>query len=114
MDLKLQNGGYVSDGAGGLVRVSGGEELLERVLFRLKARRGAFPLMPDLGSRLWELPRVSPAERQAAAEQAAAEALAEENLTVEGVTLTETENGLAVAVCLSAADGTFTAALTVA
>lgn len=113
MDLKLKNGRYLSDGAGGIARVSGGEELLGRVLFRLKARRGAFPLLPNLGSRLYELPRLSPAARQSAAEQAAAEALAEENLTVEGVTLTETEAGLSVAVRLSAGDETLTAALNV-
>lgn len=113
MDLKLRNGAYVPDGAGGLTRITGSEELLGRVLFRLTARRGRFPLLPDLGSRLYELPRLPAAVRQAAAEQAAAEALAGEDLTVKGVTLTQTESGLAVAVQLSAAEGDLTAALSV-
>lgn len=113
MELQLKNGAYVPDGAGGFVRVSGGEALLERVLFRLKARRGAFALLPEMGSRLYALPRVPAASRQSAAEQAVAEALADENLTVEGVTLREAENGLSVAVRLSAADETLTAAVEV-
>lgn len=113
MDLQLKNGAYVPDGAGGFVRVSGTEALLGRVLFRLKARRGAFALLPEMGSRLYALPRVSAASRQGAAEQAVTEALADENLTVEAVTLRETENGLSVAVRLSAADETLTAAVEV-
>ena len=43
MELKLQNGDYVLDGAARLCRVEGAEALLQRVLFRLSARRGAFP-----------------------------------------------------------------------
>ena len=37
MELKLQNGDYVSDGAAGLRRVEGAEALLQRVIFRLTA-----------------------------------------------------------------------------
>ena len=93
--LVIRNGDYVSDGAGGLRRAEGREALLERVLFRLTARRGQFPFLEDLGSRLWRLGRVSTAGRQAAAEQYVAEALAAETgLTVETVTLTQ-ENGKA-------------------
>ena len=43
MELKLQNGDYVLDGAARLCRVEGAEALLQRVLFRLSARRGRFP-----------------------------------------------------------------------
>ena len=32
MELKIRDRDYVSDGAGGLVRVSGWEEMLQRVL----------------------------------------------------------------------------------
>ena len=53
MELKLINGDYVPDGMGGVVRCAGADALLERVLFRLTARRGQFPLLPDLGSRLY-------------------------------------------------------------
>lgn len=41
MELKIKDRDYVADGAGGLVRVSGWDELLERVLFKLSVRRGA-------------------------------------------------------------------------
>lgn len=55
MELKLQNGDYVLDGAARLCRVEGDEALLQRVLFRLSARRGAFPFWGTLGSQLWQL-----------------------------------------------------------
>lgn len=88
--LQIRNGDYVPDGRGGLRRAEGREDLLERVLFRLTARRGQFPFLEDLGSSLWRLGRVGTAGRQAAAKQYVAEALAdEEGLTVETVTLTQ-------------------------
>ena len=96
MGLCLRNGDYVPDGRGGLRRTEGREALLERVLFRLTARRGAFPFLPALGSRLWQLGQIPPAGRQSAAEQFTAEALAEEpGLTVEQVTVAETGGGQA-------------------
>ena len=91
MGLCLRNGDYVPDGRGGLRRAEGQEALLERVLFRLTARRGAFPFLPELGSRLWRLGQVPAADRQSAAEQYVAEALAEEpGLVVEEVEMAET------------------------
>ena len=78
MELKLNRGDYVSDGAGGLQRVGGQEALLQRVLFRLTARRGNFAFQEELGSRLWQLGRIPAAEREAAAKQFVAEALAPE------------------------------------
>ena len=60
MELKIRDRDYVSDGAGGLVRVSGWEEMLQRVLYKLSVRRGSFVLAPDLGSELhllWREPR---------------------------------------------------------
>lgn len=95
MELKLHNGDYVSDGMGGVQRVYGREALLQRVLFRLTARRGSLPFWETLGSRLWELGQVSGAQRQTTAMQYVAEALAEESgLTVDSVTLAEKENGV--------------------
>ena len=41
MELKIKDRDYVADGMGGLVRVSGWDELLERVLFKLSVRRGS-------------------------------------------------------------------------
>lgn len=52
MELELKNGDYLADGVGGLRRVGGREALLQRVLFRLTARRGGFPFWETLGSRL--------------------------------------------------------------
>lgn len=95
MELELKNGDYVADGVGGLRRVGGREALLQRVLFRLTARRGSFPFWQTLGSRLWELGRVPAPERRSAARQYVAEALAEEPVTVEDVDLEQGTAGAA-------------------
>ena len=88
MELKLRDGDYVADGLGGVVRVDGAQAALQRMLFRLTARRGQFPILPEFGSRLWQLGSVPPARRQSAAMQYVTEALAEEAGTrVETVTL---------------------------
>lgn len=90
MELMMQNGDYVSGGAAGLRRVSGREALLQRVIFRLTARRGSFPFWESLGSRLWQLGQLPASARQTAAKQYVTEALAEErDVSVESVTLTE-------------------------
>lgn len=90
MELKLRDGDYVPDGQGGVERVEGAQEVLERVLWKLSVRRGSFPLLPELGSRLYLLPRAKPGERSALAAQYAAEALADEaGLVLNTVTLTE-------------------------
>ena len=92
MELTLRDGDYVSDGAAGLCRVQGQEALLQRVLFRLTARRGCFPFRETLGSRLWQLGQLTGTARQAAAKQYVAEALEEETgLTVESVTLVQSK-----------------------
>ena len=96
MGLSLRNVDYVPDGTGGLRRADGQEALLERVLFRLTARRGTFPFLPEMGSWLWRLGQLPAAQRQSAAEQYVAEALApEEGLAVDQVTLTESGGGRA-------------------
>lgn len=59
----LRNGDYCPDGMGGFRQAWGGEEVLERVLFQLTARRGSFPLLPQVGSRLYLLGREKPAAR---------------------------------------------------
>lgn len=88
--MKLVNGDYVPDGRGGLSALSGAEEVLARVLYRLTARRGGLPFLPSLGSRLHLVLRARPSERQALAAQYAAEALEEEReLRVTEVVLTE-------------------------
>jgi len=96
MERKLVDGDYVPDGAGGLTVLSGGEEVLARALYRLTARRGGLPFLPELGSRLYRLGREKPSARQALAMQYVAEALREETeLTVRSVELSqEGERGL--------------------
>ena len=82
---RLRDGDYRPNGSGGFQQAAGAEEVLERVLFQLSARRGAFPLLPQVGSRLYLLARAKPSEREALAAAYAAEALAgEEDLTVTG------------------------------
>lgn len=93
MEIKIKNGDYVADGLGGVQRCAGAEALLQRVLYRLTARRGQFPMLPELGSRLYLLGRESPAGRLGAARQYAAEALQGEDVTVTDVKLSPGEAG---------------------
>ena len=103
MEMKLVDGDYVPDGETGVgfETVTGAEELLTRALFKLTARRGAFPFFPKLGSRMWMLGREKRSARQSAARQYAAEALADEDgLIVEDVSVTEEGERLWVNVTL--------------
>lgn len=102
MELKLEEKDYQAAETGGLKTVSGGEEVLQRVLLKLSARRGSFPFLPRLGSRLYLLGREAAGQRQGAAEAYVKEALADEQeLSVTNVTLTDLEAGrLAVRVDL--------------
>ena len=67
MDNLLRDGDYVPKGFGGFTRLYGTQEILARALFRLTCRRGSFPFLPELGSRLQELGREKPSAREAAA-----------------------------------------------
>ena len=101
MELKLVNGDYVSDGNGAMVRLTGAEEVLGRVLYRLTARRGGLPFLPELGSRLYLVMRERPSARQALAAQYVAEALREETeLSVTGVEWLEQNEGARLTVRL--------------
>ena len=101
MELKLIDGDYVPDGAGGFVRADGTEETLERLRLRLTARRGGFPFAPTLGSGLWQLTREKPGARVSAARRYIAQALAdEENVTVESVELRAQGDGAALRIGL--------------
>ena len=93
MEAKLFNGDYIPDGLGGVVRCAGADALLERVLFRLTARRGQFPLLPDLGSRLYLLAREPASQRLSAARQYAAEALEGEAVSLSDVELAPAGEG---------------------
>lgn len=87
MEARIHDGDYIPDGLGGVVRCQGTDALLERVLFRLTARRGGLPPLPRLGSRLHLLAREPAVQRLSAARQYVAEALAEEPVAVTDVTL---------------------------
>lgn len=110
MERKLLNGEYVPDGGGGLVTLEGAQEVLARVLFRLTARRGGLPFRPGLGSRLCQVLREKPSERQALAAQYAAEALEEEtDLKLTKVEWRDTGDGGQVVVYLEWRGETLTA-----
>ena len=87
MELMLRDGDYVPDGKGGFLRAEGAGGLLQRVLWKLTVRRGSFPFLPELGSRLYLLTREKPGARETLARQYVAEALAGEELEVADVTL---------------------------
>ena len=107
--LRMKNGDYVPKGSG-LETVSGSEAVLQRVLLRLTARRGAFPFMESFGSRLWTLGQLKAVERQAAAEQYVAALAEETGLTVDSVTLTQSGGECAaLTVQLTAGDTALTA-----
>ena len=93
MELQLKNGDYIPDEKGGVVRLDGDAALLQRVLFRLSARRGGLSMLPELGSQLYLLGRERPEARLSAARQYAAEAVRPEGLTVEDVRLTDRGGG---------------------
>ena len=93
MEPRIQNGDYIPDGLGGVVRSQGADALLERVLFRLTARRGGLPPLPQLGSRLYLLGREPAAQRLSAARQYVAEALSEEAVSITDVKLTPEGQG---------------------
>ncbi len=96
MEMKLRDGEYVPDGNGGFERAEEHEELLERALFLLSARRGGFAPMPDVGSRLYTLTKLKRSEREMAAKQFAAEALYGLDLGIGDVSVSETGDGLNV------------------
>ena len=99
MSLLLQNRDYASDGNGGVAVVQDGDELLGEVLFRLTARRGSFPFLPELGSRMHLLRRVKPSERESLALQYAVEALEDlTEVTVTGASVRQEDGVLQMSV----------------
>lgn len=88
MEFLMRDGDYVPDGMGGLTTLDGVQAVLARVLFRLQARRGGLPFLPNLGSLLYQLPREKPSARQALALRYVTQALEEEeNVRVKSVLL---------------------------
>ena len=93
MENLLRDGDYVPNGFGGFTRLYGAQEVLARALFRLTCRRGSFPFLPELGSRLQELGREKPSAREAAAKIFCASALRDMELEVDDVRLTQLPDG---------------------
>ena len=89
MALILRDGDYVPNGQGGFQTAKGSQELLERVLWKLTVRRGSFPFLPELGSRLHLLGRAPARERESLAKEYVAEALGDEEVTVTEVALVQ-------------------------
>lgn len=90
MELKLTDGRYVLNERKSLKEIDGAEELAQRVALKLQVHRGAFWPMPAFGSRLYQLGRIPPAERETAARQFVREALEdEENLFIDALELKE-------------------------
>ena len=75
MSLLLKDRDYAADGNGGVAVVRDGEALINEALFRITARRGSFPFLPELGSRMHQLRREKPSAWDALARQFAVEAL---------------------------------------
>lgn len=109
MELKLENGRYVSAAQGALEHVSGLDEVRERILMKLAAHRGGFAAMPEFGSRLYLLGRTRPSERESAAAQYVTEALADEpGLLLDTLSLIDNGDGSAVLhLCFTLRGGTF-------
>ena len=55
MDVQIDRGDIVLGADGAPRYITGDEELLQRVMIRLTARRGGFSPFPELGSTLYQL-----------------------------------------------------------
>lgn len=101
MSIRLIDRDYRSDGAGGLKSGGSAEQVLDEVLFRLSARRGALPMLPELGSEMYRLRSLKPSARQTMAREYAVQALADlDEATVTDAQVTEGADGLRVTVDL--------------
>lgn len=96
MELLIRDGDYVPDGKGGFRRAEGAEEVLQRALFKLGARRGSFPFLPELGSELYRLAREKPSNWESLARQYGVQALQGEELEVTEVNVRPAEEGAEV------------------
>lgn len=81
---KLVGGDYVPQG-GGIARVQGAQSAFANAVFCLQCRRGSFPFLPELGSRLWQLGRVRQGDWEACARQYCMEALQGTGVELQGV-----------------------------
>lgn len=103
MTNQLTNGDYAVLGTG-LVRLQGSAADFHNALYRLQCRRGSFPFLPTLGSRLWRLGLVRPGDRENAARQYCVEAL--QGCGVQARNIRVTEQGSALCVEAELVEGT--------
>ena len=97
MELKIVNGDYVPYVLGGFETVTGYDEKLARVLYKLSCRKGGFAPFPNLGSELFKLLREKRESRETLARKYILEALEDENnIVLSDVEVLETEGGLLV------------------
>lgn len=101
MSLLLKERDYAADGNGGVTVVRDGDAVVNEVLFRLTARRGSFPFLPELGSRMEQLRREKPSAWESLARQFAVEALAGlDGVTVTGAAVRRERDALMVTVAV--------------
>ena len=97
MELKLVDGDYVPKVTGGFETVSGDDEKLARILYKLSCRKGGFAPFPKLGSELFRLLREKRGSRETLARKYILEALEDEkDIALADVTVSDTEDGILV------------------
>lgn len=97
MELKLIDGDYVLSVTGGFETVSGYDEKLQRILYKLSCRKGGFAPLPHIGSELYRLLREKKENRNTLARKYILEALEDEDdITLTYADVKEAENGLLV------------------
>ena len=97
MELKLVNGDYVPCVLGGFETVTGYDEKLARILYKLSCRRGGFAPFPNLGSELYKLLREKRENRETLARKYILEALEDESdIVLTGAGVSETQDGILV------------------
>lgn len=79
MELRLSEGKYVMGKYRDFEHVDGTQEVLQRVMMKLKTRRGDYLPMPAYGSRLHMLSGIKPSQLKTNAKQFVQEALADES-----------------------------------
>lgn len=92
---KLINGDYVAQG-GGIARMQGVNAAYANAIFRLQCRRGSFPFLPELGSRLWQLGRLRPGDWEVCARQYCMEALQGSGVELQSVSVSQQGQAICV------------------
>ena len=100
MELKMRGGDYVKNVYHDLECVSGTEEAAQRIMMKLKGRRGGFALLPEYGSRLYALGGMRSGQRESMARLYIAEALEGEGAILEDMQLRDEGDSLVMELSL--------------